>query len=59
MRLVGLPEAVEGSDVVSFLQQHFRSWIHALAGHEIPIKRASLQEGKKWLQSKNSDFSSS
>ncbi len=40
VRLVGLPEGVEGSDVAGFLRVNLSKWIPSLKGHNIEIDRA-------------------
>ncbi len=37
VRLVGLPEAAEGSDVAGFLRVNLSKWIPSLRGHDIEI----------------------
>ncbi len=40
VRLVGLPEGAEGSNVVGFLRVNLSKWIPSLKGHDIEIDRA-------------------
>ncbi len=40
VRLVGLPEAAEGSDVAGFLRVNLSKWIPSLRGRDIEIDRA-------------------
>ncbi len=40
VRLVGLPEAAEGSDAAGFLRVNLSKWIPSLRGHDIEIDRA-------------------
>ncbi len=40
VRLVGLPEAAEGSDAAGFLRVNFSMWIPSLRGRDIEIDRA-------------------
>ncbi len=48
MRLVGLPEGAEGSDVAGFLRVNLSKWIPSLKGHNIEIDRAHrVYDGRK------------
>ncbi|KAJ8014618.1 hypothetical protein DPEC_G00017510 [Dallia pectoralis] len=40
VRLVGLPEAVEGSDAIGYLKVNLPKWIPSLVGRDIDIERA-------------------
>lgn len=40
IRLVGLPEAVEGSNAIGYLKDNLPKWIPSLAGRDIDIERA-------------------
>uniref|UniRef100_A0AAY5KS41 L1 transposable element RRM domain-containing protein n=1 Tax=Esox lucius TaxID=8010 RepID=A0AAY5KS41_ESOLU len=40
VRLVGLPETVEGSDAVGYLKVNLPKWIPSLVGRDIDIERA-------------------
>ncbi|KAK7143490.1 hypothetical protein R3I93_014600 [Phoxinus phoxinus] len=40
VRLVGLPEAVEGSDAIGYLKDNLPKWIPSLVGRDIDIERA-------------------
>ncbi len=46
VRLVGLPEGMEGSDVAGFLRITLSKWIPSLKGHNMEIDRACMMEGK-------------
>ncbi len=37
MRLVGLPEGMEGNDVTGFLRANLSKWIPSLRGRDIEI----------------------
>ncbi len=39
VRLVGLPEGAEGSNVAGFLRVNLSKWIPSLKGHDIEIDR--------------------
>ncbi len=48
VRLVGLPEGVEGSDVAGFLRVNLFKWIPSLKGRNIEIDRAHrVYDGRK------------
>ncbi len=48
MRLVGLPEGAEGSDVAGFLRVNLSKWIPSLKGRNIEIDRAHrVYDGRK------------
>ncbi len=48
VRLVGLPEGMEGSDVAGFLRLNLSKWIPSLKGHNIEIDRAHrVYDGRK------------
>ncbi len=48
VRLVGLPEGMEGSDVVGFLRINLSKWIPSLKGRNIKIDRAHrVYDGRK------------
>ncbi len=48
VRLVGLPEGVEGSDVAGFLRVNLSKWIPSLKGRNIEIDRAHrVYDGRK------------
>ncbi len=48
VRLVGLPEVVEGSDVAGFLSVNLSKWIPSLKGRNIEIDRAHrVYDGRK------------
>ncbi len=48
VRLVGLPEGVEGSDVAGFLRVKLSKWIPSLKGRNIGIDRAHrVYDGRK------------
>uniref|UniRef100_A0A8B9GUN5 L1 transposable element RRM domain-containing protein n=1 Tax=Astyanax mexicanus TaxID=7994 RepID=A0A8B9GUN5_ASTMX len=40
LRLVGLPEGLEGDDAIGFIQKHLPVWIPSLAGRAFEIERA-------------------
>lgn len=40
VRLVGLPETVEGADAISYLKDNLPEWIPSLVGRDIDIERA-------------------
>ncbi len=42
VRLVGLPEAAEGSDAAGFLRVNLSKWIPSLRGRDIEIERRIL-----------------
>ncbi len=48
IRLVGLPEGMEGSDVAGFLRINLSRWIPSLKGRDIEIDRAHrVYDGRK------------
>ncbi len=48
LRLVGLPEGMEESDMASFLRVNLSKWIPSLKGHNIEIDRAHrVYDGRK------------
>ncbi len=48
VRLVGLPEGIEGSDVAGFLRVNLSKWIPSLKGHNIETDRAHrVYDGRK------------
>ncbi len=48
IRLVGLPEGMEGSDVADFLRINLSKWIPSLKGRNIEIDRAHrVYDGRK------------
>ncbi len=48
IRLVGLPEGMEGSDVAGFLRMNLSKWIPSLKGRNIEIDRAHrVYDGRK------------
>ncbi len=47
VRLVGLPEGMEGSDVAGFLRVNLSKWIPSLKGRNIEIDRAHRVYGRK------------
>ncbi len=48
IRLVGLPEGMDGSDVAGFLRINLSKWIPSLKGHNIEIDRAHrVYDGRK------------
>ncbi len=48
VRLVGLPEGMEGSDVAGFLRINLSKWIPSLKGHNIEIDQAHrVYDGRK------------
>ncbi len=48
MRLVGLPEGVEGSDAAGFLRVNLSRWIPSLGGRDIEIDQAHrVYDGRK------------
>ncbi len=47
VRLVGLPEGMEGSDVAGFLRIDLSLWIPSLKGRDIEIDRAHRVYGRK------------
>ncbi len=48
IRLVGLPEGMEGSDVAGFLRVNLSRWIPSLRGRDIEIDRAHhVYDGRK------------
>ncbi len=48
IRLVGLPEGMEGSDVAGFLRVNLSKWIPSLRGRDIEIDRAHrVYDGRK------------
>ncbi len=52
VRLVGLPEGAEGSDVAGFLRVNLSKWIPSLKGRNIEIDRAHrVYDGRKKLRS--------
>ncbi len=52
IRLVGLPEGMEGSDVAGFLRVNLSRWIPSLRGRDIEIDRAHhVYDGRKKLRS--------
>ncbi len=49
VRLVGLPEGAEGSDVAGFLRVNLSKWIPSLKGRNIEIDRAHrVYDGRKY-----------
>ncbi len=52
VRLVGLPEGMEGPDTVSFLRANLSKWIPSLRGRDIEIDRAHrVYDGGRGLRS--------
>ncbi len=45
VRLVGLPEGMEGPDAAVFLRANLSKWIPSLRGRDIEIDRACMMEG--------------
>ncbi len=45
VRLVGLPEGMEGPDAAGFLRVNLSKWIPSLRGRDIEIDRAHLSGG--------------